>query len=498
MKQKILLLFFSILLSSSYLQAQKETYWWYFGYNAGMTFSTLQTLTAASGTTVSGLPTRLNNSPIYTAEGCFSISDRDGNFLFASDGQTVYNRNLAVMANGTGLHGDPSSTQSGIIVPRPGSNNEFYLIVSPVYSNRTSGLTYSLIDISANGGDGAVSSTIKNRKIQLTGTGLTEANVIENAAVVGHSDGVNYWLISRMHTKFVVWEITNTGFSDPQSYEAGYNASVHPIVNFAGAGEIRISPKGDKVIHADYMDGGGFLSYGDFDPSTGVITNTGYVNTGIGRCYGAEFSPSGEYLFITSVDAGASNGLYVKKVSELHLLPYTRIDTNVANVQQSFDGRIYGIAKDHTSLWVILNPDEGGTDIQRFDNFFIWPRRPHIGLPNFIASFFSVSDVETSPALPVCVNNSVSFTIRINAGTGPNKVAKVVWDFGDGSILEEDTDMTQATLTHTHTYTKARKYRLTITPYNSIGEVLTEKIKTMEVPISRCVIPVNHNISLFY
>ena len=87
---------------------------WYFGNYAGITFN-------------SGSPVALTNGALITTEGVATISDNSGNLLFYTDGVTVYNRNHVTMTNGTGLFGDASSTQSAIIVQKPGFNNIYYL-----------------------------------------------------------------------------------------------------------------------------------------------------------------------------------------------------------------------------------------------------------------------------------------------------------------------------------------------------------------------------------
>ena len=55
--------------------------------------------------------------PINSGEGSSSISDSNGQLLFYTDGVTVWDKNNAVMQNGTGLMGNGSSTQSALIVP---------------------------------------------------------------------------------------------------------------------------------------------------------------------------------------------------------------------------------------------------------------------------------------------------------------------------------------------------------------------------------------------
>ena len=95
--------------------AQKETNWWYFGNKAGLNFNVM----------TSGVPQTLSNGSINTTEGCASISDANGGLLFYTDGIKVWDRNHVQMTNGFGMLGNPSSTQSGVIIPFPGNKNKF-------------------------------------------------------------------------------------------------------------------------------------------------------------------------------------------------------------------------------------------------------------------------------------------------------------------------------------------------------------------------------------
>jgi hypothetical protein len=110
----VLLLFFAFNIYS-----QKEANFWYFGRSAGIDFN-------------SGTPMAITDGTLNTLEGCSSLADADGNLLFYSDGSKVYNKdhNLMTYTNGNpadNLKGNPSSTQSGMIIPKPGSNSIYYL-----------------------------------------------------------------------------------------------------------------------------------------------------------------------------------------------------------------------------------------------------------------------------------------------------------------------------------------------------------------------------------
>ena len=69
MKKITTILFFFLI--SYFLHAQKEANNWYFGYNAGITFST-------------NPPTTISGGMLYTIEGCASISDNNGILLIGN------------------------------------------------------------------------------------------------------------------------------------------------------------------------------------------------------------------------------------------------------------------------------------------------------------------------------------------------------------------------------------------------------------------------------
>ncbi len=148
MKNKLFFLLFFLCAISSY--AQKQANIWYFGDNAGVNFN-------------SGSPVALLNGQMSILEGCASIADYNGNLLFYTDGNKIWNRNHAVMQNGTGLMGDNSSTQSAVIVPHPSDQNIYYVFtVDACQNGLANGIRYSKVDMTLASGMGAVVTTEKN------------------------------------------------------------------------------------------------------------------------------------------------------------------------------------------------------------------------------------------------------------------------------------------------------------------------------------------------
>ena len=111
---KNLVLIFILILFSVSTFAQKEGAIWYFGYGAGLDFT-------------SHYPKPLTDGQLETREGVATISDSKGNLLLYTDGTSVWNKLHQVMDNGTGLFGNVSSTQSSMVVPKPGSPSIYYI-----------------------------------------------------------------------------------------------------------------------------------------------------------------------------------------------------------------------------------------------------------------------------------------------------------------------------------------------------------------------------------
>src|SRR5258706_13339080 len=128
---KMYLLFIGLLCPLLSISQQQQPQIWYFGYNAGVDFS-------------SGSPVSFSGSAMFQWEGVATACDTAGNLEFYSDGASVYNANNQVMPNGSGLLGDQSSTQSATAIPMPGHPDQYYLFTCPEI-NSANGFRYSVI-----------------------------------------------------------------------------------------------------------------------------------------------------------------------------------------------------------------------------------------------------------------------------------------------------------------------------------------------------------------
>ncbi|MFN5370403.1 MAG: hypothetical protein ACK5B6_02975, partial [Bacteroidia bacterium] len=226
---------------------------WYFGSNAGVTFA-------------SGAPVALTNGALLTTEGSASISDVNGNLLFYTDGVTVWNRNHVAMTNGTGLHGHASSTQSAIIVQKPGSTNLYYIFTADADAG-VNGIKYSEVNMSLSAGLGAVTA---NKNISL------RTPSCEKLTAVRHCNNTDLWIVSHdwNSNSFRTWLVTSAGVNTtPIVSAAGVTATG---VSQGSYGQLKANPDGNKLLAAYYgLSTGGVnkMEAYDFNNSTGVVSN---------------------------------------------------------------------------------------------------------------------------------------------------------------------------------------------------------------------------------
>lgn len=157
---------------------QKETFNWYFGDKAGLNFSTQPPSALLDGKVSYG-----------HGEGTAVISDQEGNLLFYTDGEKVFNRLHEVMPNGTNLWGHNSTTQT-LIVPQPGNDSIFYIFtMSPnynvVFANDSVGCHYSVVNMRLENGLGDVIQ--KNI--------LLFKKTTEKVSAVQHANGTDIWVV---------------------------------------------------------------------------------------------------------------------------------------------------------------------------------------------------------------------------------------------------------------------------------------------------------------
>lgn len=444
MKINLIILF--LFVQTTFLYSQKESANWYFGEFAGLSFNTNN-------------PVPLLNGKLVTSEGCATISDPNGNLLFYTDGVTVWDRSHEVMPNGQGLLGHSSSTESALIIPKPGSKSRFYIftIDMPSYYLKErpeiNGVNYSEVDLALNNGFGDVVESVKNIHIvTYNPDDLLEKKYksTEKITAVTHGDGSSVWVITYFINRFYSFLVDVNGVNSNPIIST-VQQSVQPVLNDDGAnisaiGYLKVSPSGKKIAiaHSSTNVGsprtgrkksGKVLLY-NFNNSNGAVSNELEILSNA-YPYGIEFSPNSKLLYVTNnvfndADLFVNGDLYQYNLAGSNILGSRQTISSSKNIagalQLAINGKIYRAGYKESAkgldISVIKIPNEDGTACDYLENSVnLGGRAAKLGLPPFVQSIFLYTfDYEFT-----CLGDQTHFYI-----TSEEPYDSVVWNFGDG------------------------------------------------------------------
>jgi gliding motility-associated-like protein len=397
----------------------KERNIWYFGANAGLDFN-------------SDEPTVLTNGQLYNAECCASIANSDGELLMYTDGLQIWNANHQVMPNGSGLLGDPSSTQGAVIVPMPLSNNKYYVFTIDDLAEYN-GLRYSIVDMSLNAGLGDIEMSNKNIFLQ--------NDVTEKLVAVRHCNQKDIWVVAHdwESNTFRAYLITETGIQAPILSNIGVVHAGGSEPNYNTVGCMKISPDGEQIAVA--IRDMNLCQLFDFDTDTGILSNVISLSSpNYAVIYGVEFSSDNSKLYITSATNRSIYQFNLLAGSEIALnASSTLIGQTASNyvfgLQRAPNGKIYVARTDgqwfgSAYLGVINQPNLLGTSCNYVDNgIYLAGQMSLLGLPNYMVDSFE--PVQIQGINEVCVGESALF---VGTEICSNEV-NYIWTYvGSGTI----------------------------------------------------------------
>ncbi len=362
---------------------QRENSNWFFGINAAINFP------------VTGVPAAVAGSAMNTYEATTTVSDAAGQLLFYSNSENIWNRNNQVMPNGSNLGGHQSASQGVIAVQSLTNAQQYYVFVVDGAENQlVGGLKYSLVDMTQQGGLGAVAT----RGVQVSSVRLTE-----KLTTVPHANGRDTWVLVHgwQTNAFYAYLLSPSGLqTTPVVTTIG---SVHSggggtYGNANSVGYMRASPNGSKL--AVGVRDASFELF-DFNPATGQLSN--YIPLGSTyRSYGVAFSPDSRLLYGTNLNylevyqfdtqagsatAIANSGIVVANTAD-----------NSGGLQIGPDGKLYVSIHNSSYLAVINNPNVRGTGCGFQANaVYLGGKVSQIGLPNFPASRVAAPGSSTTP-----------------------------------------------------------------------------------------------------
>ena len=466
-------------------QAPKEANIWYFGRYLGIDFN--------SGTAVP-----LNNGQLNTVEGVATICDANGGLLFYTDGIKIWNKLHQVMPNGTGLYGDPSSTQSAVIVQKIDDPGRYYVftvdavssVSPPATFTNTKGLNYSIVNMALDNGNGDVE--LKNV--------LITKNTVEKITAIRHCNNKDVWVVSH-----------DTAFDGYYFYlvkAAGVNTT--PVISHTGIvlpglphtntvridssflGYMKVSPNGKKIAAAHWTRN---VDVSDFNNATGVVSNTTTLHDAsepYALYYGVEFSPDSRLLYSTAgLNPNTGGSIYqllqydVTQSTSAAIIGSKQIITQTGSfglelygaLQIAPDRKIYMALNSATLKYIsaINNPNVYGTGCNYVLNAMQWSQANQastFGLPTFVQSYFYPPD-------------SFTYTISCNTAsfnyTPAAEVFSVEWNFGDPATGANNTSTAN---NPTHVFSAAGLYTVKLIRFTSCGsDTLSKQINSGAIDI---------------
>jgi hypothetical protein len=201
-------------------------------------------------------------------EGASCISDKQGNLLFYSNTQRIWNRQHQPLWNGEGINTvvdtlrGSSITNGSLFLPWPGDTSDRYFAFI-VRGEEDWRLFLSRIDRELDNGYGGIEPGYKNLP-------LSSLKVGEQLTAVRHGNGRDWWILSRSIAEhpntnsFVSILFTTNGIDTVLASEQGLRGRV--------SGELTAAKRGERLAYVSPNEAQGWLGLFSFDRCTGLLT----------------------------------------------------------------------------------------------------------------------------------------------------------------------------------------------------------------------------------
>ena len=272
-------------------------------------------------------------------------------FLFATDGNTLFRGSDGVAATGTSVGGSTSAGEAVAVIPDPnGILGQSFLILGNSSWNKPGGLNMSKYDLATN--------TLTDLKIL-----LPYGSIYEALEVIPHTNGNDYWILvntidqkvkSYLYSKASGFNSTPVSSTDVTNM-TGVDPNFIATMSF-----ISWDPRtSNKVLISRHNK----VGLANFDPSTGalgtwdvkVTYSTGSINDSwVG--YSAALSPNGRYIYY---EGGNKTLMYydLQTSSSNQLATVTAVSTGV---KIGPDNKLYVVGYTGSGtrgLYYYANPD---------------------------------------------------------------------------------------------------------------------------------------------
>jgi hypothetical protein len=292
---KNILVFCLFIFLSPQAQSQGEANNWIFGLR-----DNLMVFTDTGVVAINAPPNQSNLTEFFFCggPGNATISDKDGNLLFYTDGETLWNGNYDTISNPQiPLAGNYLGTN--LFIPRPGFDDRYFVLTTS-FPHMLWGLLISEIDLSLNNGLGGL--------VPLYNYQLSD-DMVSKFAATYHANGKDIWVVGhdRYSNAFKAFLITEEGVY----FANGMQTNVVPVISNIGLSQQELSPMPDAFNRNAWgrmkiSPGGNYIAMSsnglnavevfDFDIATGVVSNPRQIT--IARPRDVEFSSDGTLLYV--------------------------------------------------------------------------------------------------------------------------------------------------------------------------------------------------------
>ncbi|QNF31367.1 gliding motility-associated C-terminal domain-containing protein (plasmid) [Adhaeribacter swui] len=384
-KSFIFCLFFLLALSG---HSQNEASIWYLGKGYGLQFD-------------QATPKIVQKGPLEEGAAA-TYSNPAGQVLLYANYRGVFNKDNVLLENDTW---QPLTSSPIYIIPKPGSPSLFYIFyVGPNTASSFAeySVRYVTVDLTANGGQGAIIEKLTVLYKDLHGSFTISGQCVNNT----------YWLVGETNTnvtsqkvdQLLAFKITPDGVSS-----RAIRSEPVPIGN---SSNLKLSPKGDKIVFGyDGIPGYEGTGLADFNAATGEVAKSFVLES---RGFGMEFSASGNKLYLLDFSGKKLWQFDISSGNQVAILASKKLiydgPVQLTSPQLAPDGRIYFTQPENTRALAVINyPERDGTACDMVPNALILPTDVYPFLPTFAANFLysfpgkpdAGPDKEICPSQPV-------------------------------------------------------------------------------------------------
>src|SRR5690554_397580 len=303
-----------------------------------------------------------------------------GEFLFATDGNSVYRASYGAKATGIGIGGDPSSGESAAVIPDPQGilGRDFIVFGNSANTSSIGKLNMGKYNLDTNAVLGV--TTLLNNTLA---TGIAEA-----LEVIPQRNGTDYWIVVYSASEYVrVYEYNAAGGFNPTPVSELSVPSLMDPTRMINTFISWIPQQEDKILITRHNR----VGLVDFDRTTGQISNFDGIITQPSPTYdydgySAALSPNGEYLYY-AVYASAESKTYYKyyDLTTATSTDFAILDSFRGGMKVGPDGRLYftnSLPSEEQRLYYISDADNPPANTTSYNIFNTGGRSVSVQLPN--------------------------------------------------------------------------------------------------------------------